>query len=115
MTGLGVIQPRDITNFSLSYSKNRQSAYNVFQVSNHVDLREKWTLDTTLLLNMQHDNTGGKSYDISPTARAAYMLRNNLTVDGQFGIDWNKNSNSVFQTSSTSWREFFSFGGRYSF
>jgi hypothetical protein len=115
MTGLGVIQPRDITNFSLSYSKNRLSAYNVFQVSNHVDLREKWTLDTTLLLNMQHDNTGGKSYDISPTARAAYMLRNNLSVDGQFGIDWNKNSNSASQTSTTSWREFFSFGGRYNF
>jgi hypothetical protein len=115
MTGLGVIQPRDITNFSLSYSKNRQSAYEVFQVSNHVDLREKWTLDTTLLLNMQHDNTGGKSYDISPTARASYRLRNNLTVDGQFGIDWNKNSSSTFQTSSTSWREFYSLGGHYNF
>jgi hypothetical protein len=115
MTGLGVIQPRDITNFSLSYSKNRLSAYEGFQVSNHVDLREKWTLDTMLLLNMQHDNTGGKSYDISPTVRAAYMLRNNVSVDGQFGIDWNKNSSSASQTSTTSWREFFSFGGHYNF
>ena len=115
MTGMGVFQPRDITNFSLSYSKNQLAASEGFQVSNHVDLREKWTLDTMLLLNMQHDSTGGKSYDISPSVRAAYMLRNNVSVDGQFGIDWNKNSSSASQTSSTSWREFFSFGGRYSF
>jgi hypothetical protein len=115
MTGMGVFQPRDITNFNLSYTKGPTATSEGFQVSNHVDLREKWTLDTTLFLNMQHDNAGGKSNDISPSERVAYRLSNNLSVDGQFGIDWNKNTSSVFQTSATSWREFFSFGGRYNF
>jgi hypothetical protein len=115
MTGMGVFQPRDITNFNLSYSKSKSSTSEAFQVSNHVDLREKWTLDTTLALSLQHDNMGGKSYDISPSERVAYMFTNKLSVDGQFGIDWNKNSSSASQTTWTSWREFFSFGGRYNF
>jgi len=119
MTGMGVIRPGDITNFSLSYSKSKQAVQQVasesFQVSNHTDLNEKWTLDTACRLSFQSDNTGGKSYDLSPSVRANYKLRRNLSTDGQFGLDWNKNSSSSMQTSSRSFREFVSIGGRYDF
>jgi hypothetical protein len=115
MTGMGVFQPRDVTNFNLSYTKGQLNKTESFQVSNHTDLKEKWTLDTTLRLALQSDNTGGKSTDLSPTVRATYRVRNNLSTDAQLGIDWTKNSSSVLQSSSRSLREFFSLGFRLDF
>jgi hypothetical protein len=113
MTGMGVFRSGDVTNFSLSYTKSPSSSAEAFQVSNHVDLQEIWTLDTTLSLSMQNYNLG-KSYDISPSIRAGYRVRSNITVDGQFGINWNKNSSNE-QSSSKALREYISFGGRYDF
>jgi hypothetical protein len=115
MTGMGVIKPLDVTNFSLSYTKGQLSQTEAFQFSNHVALIEKWMLDTTFRLSFQSDSTGGKSNDISPTARVSYQVRNNLAVDGQLGLDWNNSSNSVLQSSTKSFRDFISFGFRLNF
>jgi hypothetical protein len=115
LTGMGIFQPRDVTNFNLSYTKSKLNRNTAFQVSNHSDLKEKWTLDTTLRLNMQSDNSGGKSNGISPTLRVSYRVKSNISVDGQLGIEWSKNSSSVLQSSSRSLREYISFGGRYDF
>lgn len=109
-TGFGIIRPSDTTNFSVSYTKGQLSKSEAFQASNHVDLQEKWTLDTTLHLGVQSDNTGGTSDDISPTARVTYKLRRNLSTDAQLGLDWSKTTSSVLQSSTTSHREFFSLG-----
>lgn len=114
-TGLGVIRPQDTTNFSVSYSKGALIAAEGFQASNHVDLQEKWTLDSTFLLSLQNDNTGGKMHDISPTIRVAYKIRRNLSADTQLGLDWNKTSSSVLQSTSTALREFVAFGFRLDF
>ena len=122
MTGMGVIQPRDITNFNLNYTKSQQSTSVAFQVSNHVDLREKWTLDTTFRLSTQSSTPDSKSNDLSPTVRASYKLRNNMTLDGQFGLDWNRYSSTITDSSNTTssytakaFRKYYSFGGRYDF
>ena len=122
MTGMGVIRARDITNFSLSFTKGQLNKVESVQVSNHVDLQEKWTLDSSMRLSLQSDNTGGKSNDLSPTFRLAYRVRNNLTADGQLGLDWNKTSTNILQpnstpvqSSSTAFREFISFGFQLSF
>ena len=45
---MGVLQPRDVTNFNVSYTKGPVTTSEAFQASNHLDLLEKWTLDTTL-------------------------------------------------------------------
>ncbi len=50
LTGVGVIQPHDITNFSVSYTKGKVTSSEAFQVSNHLDLLEKWTLDSIYAL-----------------------------------------------------------------
>ena len=115
MTGMGVIKPRDVTNFSLSYTKGQLTKTEAFQFSNHADLIEKWTLDSTFRLSFQSDSFGGKSNDISPTARVSYQVRNNLAADAQLGLDWTKSSSSALQSSSTSFREFMSIGFRLNF
>jgi hypothetical protein len=121
MTGIGVLQARDVTNFNLSYTKGPITTSEAFQASNHVDLLEKWTLDTTLRISTQSGN-GSKSNDLSPTVRASYKVRNNLTADGQLGLDWSKYTSSITDAlnntssySTSSFREFVSFGGRYDF
>ncbi|OIR10754.1 hypothetical protein GALL_75250 [mine drainage metagenome] len=114
-TGLGVIRSQDTTNFSVSYSKGALITAEGFQASNHVDLQEKWTLDSTFVLNFQSDNTGGKMNDVAPTIRVAYKLRRNLSTDAQLGLDWNKTSSSVLQSTSTALREFVAFGFRLDF
>jgi hypothetical protein len=115
ITGMGVIKSGDITNFSLSYTKGQLNQSEAFQFSNHMGLNEKWMLDSTFRLSFQSDNYGGKSNDISPTARVSYQMRNNLAVDAQLGLDWNKSSSSALQSSTKSFRDFISFGGRLNF
>ena len=114
-TGLGVIRAQDTTNFSVSYSKGALITAEGFQASNHVDLQEKWTLDTTFFLNFQSDNTGGKMNDVAPTIRVAYKLRRNLSTDVQLGLDWNKTSSAVLQSTSNMLREFVALGFRLDF
>ena len=112
---MGVIQPGDVTNFSLSYTKGELTKAEAFQASNHADLKEKWTLDSTFHIGVQSDNTGGKSNDISPTVRVTYKVRNNLTAETQLGLDWVKTTSSVLQSSTRSLREFVSLGFRFDF
>ncbi len=113
--GIGVIKPHDITNFSLSYTKGQLIKTEAFQFGNHADVIERWTLDTTFRLSRQTDNMGGKSSDVSPTARVSYQVRNNLAADGQLGLDWTNSSSSVLQSSSKAFRKFISFGFRLNF
>lgn len=112
-TGLGMFRPNDVTNFSVSYTKSQQTTGQAFQVSNHIDLDDKWTLDSALSLNFQSISTGSsKSNDIAPSVRASYKVRNNLTADGQLGLDWSHTTTSVVDTSNTanSLREYIALG-----
>jgi hypothetical protein len=117
LTGMGVFQPGDITNFSLSYSKSQQTSSEAFQVSNHSDLKEKWTLDSALRLSHQGSSVGSSFNDLSPSVRASYRMKNNLTVDAQLGLDWSKTSTTIndSSSSSTTLREFVSFGFQLTF
>lgn len=115
LTGNGIIQPHDITNFSVSYSKSQLNNSKSFQFSNHSDLQEKWALDVSAHLNLQSDNMGGKATGISPTAKVSYKIINNLTADTQLGVDVTKSSSSVFQTSTTTTRYFMSLGVQWNF
>ena len=115
LTGVGIIKPGDVTNFSLSYTKSRQAISEAFQVSNHTFLDEKWTLDSVLHLGNFSDNSGGNSVDLAPSLRASYRIRNNLTADAQLGVDWTWSKSEVLQTKTNSTREFVAFGFSLSF
>ena len=115
LTGMGVFQPRDVSNFSFSYTKSMTSVSESLQCSNHSDIGEKMSLDTTLGFGNQADTVGGKSNNVSPSARISYKVKNNLTLDGQLGLTWSKTSSSVLQNSSNSFQDFLSFGFRLDF
>jgi hypothetical protein len=115
LTGLGVFVSRDVTNFGVTYSKSETSASESLQCSNHSDVSEKFSLDTSLSMTMQNDNVGGKSSSLSPSERVSYRLKNNLTLDGQLGLTWSKNSSEALQNSSSSFQDFLSFGFRFDF
>ncbi len=115
LTGNGVIRPHDITNFTVSFSKGPTSTAESFQFGNHMDLQEKWALDLTMHFTHQGDISGGTANDISPVVRLTYRVRNNFSLDGQLGLDMTKFSNSVFQTTTTTFRYFASFGFQLNF
>jgi len=115
LTGNGIIKPRDITNFVVSYSKSQLNNAESFQFSNHSDLQEKWSLDTTARLSLQSDTTGGKAIDMSPTVRVTYRMVNNFSIDSQLGMDVTKQTSSVFQTTTTTMRYFASIGFQWVF
>lgn len=113
-TGLGVFRTGDVTNFSLSYSKGPSTVSKAFQVNNHADLQEKKTLDTALSLSAQNYSTG-KSYSINPSAGMGYALRKDLTIDGHFGINYNKTMSNQLNSSTSTFGWDISFGGRFNF
>jgi hypothetical protein len=117
MTGMGLFQTRDVTNFNVSYTKGQLIAAKAFQVSNHSDVQEKWMVDTVFRMYFQSVNTGSKSTSISPSARVSYKVRSNLTADGQLGLDWSKFTATILDSSFTtkSRREYISLGFRYDF
>jgi hypothetical protein len=115
LTGMGVFNPRDVTNFGVTYSKSETSSGESFQCSNHSDVGEKWSLDSSLSVGFQKDNVGGKSNNISPSERVSYRFKSNLTLDAQLGLSWSKTSSEALQSSSNSFQDFLSFGFRFDF
>lgn len=115
LTGTGVFLPRDVSNLGVNYTKSMTSTAESFQLSNHADMSEKWTLDTILSLAHQTDNVGGKSDNFSPTGRVSYKMKNNLTLDSQLGLTWSTTSNSTLLTSSRTFQDFVSAGFRFDF
>jgi hypothetical protein len=86
-----------------------------FQGSNHSFIDEKWSLDSLLHLGFYTDSSGGTSTDLTPSIRASYKVRNNLTADTQLGIDRTWTKSNVLQSSSTTTREFVALGFSLSF
>jgi hypothetical protein len=78
-------------------------------------MAEKWTLDSTLGLATQSDSSGGKSNNLSPSARVSYKMKTDLTLDSQLGLTWSTTSNDALATSSKSFQDFLSFGFRFDF
>ena len=115
LTGMGVFRARDVTNFGVTYSKSETSSSESLQCSNHTDVGDQWSLDSSLTLGFQKDNVGGKSNNFSPSERVSYRLKSNLTLDGQLGLSWSKTSSEALQSSSNSFQDFLSFGFRFDF
>jgi hypothetical protein len=112
LSGSDVISARDMSMCSLSYSKSRLSTGETLLLYNHSYPRELWTLDTTMRLNWQTDNTGGKVNTIAPVVRVGYRLRSSLTLEGEGGVDWTKSTPATLPESRTT-RKYFSVGFRW--
>lgn len=114
LIGNDVLASRDVTMFSLSYTKSPFSADKTLLVNNHAYLKERWTIDTTLRLFSQADNSGGKETVIAPTLKLGYRVKDNLTLETEVGIELTKATPSVLQSSKTT-RKYYSFGFRWDY
>lgn len=112
LSGSDVITQRDMTMGTLSYTKNPFLNGKSILLYNHSYPRELWTLDSTLRLYWQTDNTGGKVSTTSPVFKVGYRLRNSLTMEGEGGVDWTKTNPTVSPPSNTT-RKYFSIGLRW--
>lgn len=115
LAGMGVFKPRDVTSLSVNYSQSETSKNKGLQLSNHSDIAEKWTLDSTMGATLQTDNTGGKTNSYSPSLRLSYRMKNYLTLDSQLGLTWSTTSSSSLQTGSRTFQDNISFGFRFDF
>lgn len=114
LSGNDVISQRDITMGTLSYTKSPSLNGKMLMLYNHAYPRDLWTLDSTLRLNWQTDNTGGKVSTIAPVFKVGYRLRSSLTLEGEGGMDRTKNTPAVLPESKTT-RKYFSLGFRLDF
>lgn len=112
LSGSDLISARDMSMCSLSYSKSRFTTGETLLLYNHSYPRELWTLDTTLRLFWQTDNTGGKVNTAAPVLKVGYRLKSSLTLEGEGGVDWTKSTPSAMPSSTTT-RKYFSVGFRW--
>ena len=83
-------------------------------LNNHAPVGELWTLDTTLRLYWQTDNTGGKENIIALMLKLGCRLKSNLTLETGGGIELTKATPSALQSSNTN-RKYFTMGFRWDF
>jgi len=114
LSGSDVFSLRDITMGSLSYTKSKFVTGEMLMLYNHAYFRELWTLDSSLRLSWQTDSTGGKVRTTAPVFRTGYRMRNNLTLEGEGGVDWSTISPIGVPTSRTT-RLYLSLGFRWDF
>ena len=114
VSGSDVISQRDTTMISLGYSNSRVMRGLSLLLYNRSYFRELWNLDSTLRLYRQSDNAGGRVNTVAPQLKLGYLLRNNLTLEAEGGIDWTNSSSSTAPASKTT-REYFSLGMRWDF
>jgi hypothetical protein len=114
VSGSDVISMRDTSMFGLSYSTSRVVHGVSLLLYNRSFIRELWTLESTLRFYRQSDNTGGKVRATSPQLKLGYLLRNNLTLEAEGGIDWTNSSPGAAPATKTT-RQYFSLGFRWDF
>lgn len=114
LSGTNVISSNDISTGSLSYTHSNTSSGIAALLNSRLFLDELWTLDGTLRLYWQKDDLGGKQTSVSPVFRVGYRWRNDLTLEGEGGMDWIKTDTSGVQPTKTTMK-YFSVGFRWDY
>lgn len=114
LIGNDVLTSHDITMFSVSLTKSEEVKGITLLMNNHAFLQGQWTLDSTLRYYLQNDSMGGEVTTISPIARLSYRVKSSLTLEGECGVDWTKNTPNELSSSKTV-RQYFALGFRSDF
>lgn len=114
LIGNDVFSSRDISMFSLSYTRSPMLTGKTLLLNSHSYIRELWTLDTTLRLYWQADNMGGKESIASPMLKLGYRVKSSLTLETEGGIEWTKVTPSTLQASKIN-RKYITLGFRWDY
>jgi hypothetical protein len=95
LSASNLIAIRDLSSFSLSYTKSPTSNSQFVYLNNRAFTSESWTFDSTLrfifqgthYLDSASNVVTSRQTMVSPVIRASYLLRRNLTLEGELGGD----------------------------
>jgi hypothetical protein len=116
LIGTGLYKAGDIWTLSATKSAGGNVSSTSFFIYNHMDMLYKqygWGLDTSLQIYKQTDQFNAVTSRFSPTVRATYRLKEQLTFDADMGFENTKNEGA--QVTTTSLRFFGSAGVRWDF
>ncbi|MDD5056491.1 MAG: hypothetical protein PHQ60_01375 [Sideroxydans sp.] len=113
LVGSGIYKEGDIWSINTSITTSSEVNGQSLSLSNHFPFNNGWATDTMLSFYRQTDQTGGVTSRISPTLRGTYRIRDQLTFEGDIGVDSGTFEGS--QSSTKSSRFFFSSGLRWDF
>jgi hypothetical protein len=113
LIGSNLITSNDITIMSLSYTSGLTYKGQSFFIYNRSNLSNKWSLDTSLQLNKYIYDSGALITRIMPMLRAAYQIRQTLSLDMDAGIELSRTETET--QISNGRRQFFSLGFRWDF
>jgi hypothetical protein len=114
LIGNDVYSSHDVSTFSLSLTRSPLMTGKTLLFNSYSNIRELWTLDTTLRLYWQNDNLGNKQSLIAPTLKLGYRVKNNLTLETEGGIELTNLAPSALPASKIN-RKYFSLGFRWDF
>jgi hypothetical protein len=122
MSASNLMLKRDLSTFSLSYSKSPHTNSQFFYLNNRAFTSDTWTFDSTLRLVVSHVHYFDSASNLvtatqtilSPVFRTSYLMRSNLTIEGEIGGDYGKLRYSSLQP-STNKRLYVSTGFRWDF
>jgi len=119
LTGNNLWLGNDVGVFGLSYLDS-QTFYGLSPSVSYRWSLNKWTFDTSLRLFQQRmsstsSSTGSTSLRWSPTFRVSYRLRDNFNIDGEGGIEYSKDNNASWSTTTNTTRKYLSLGLRWDY
>ena len=116
LIGTGLYKSGDIWSFSATLNTSSTVRGNSFYVYNHMDMnygKNVWGLDSSVQLYKQTDQFNAVTTRFSPTVRASYRLREQLTFDADLGVESTKSEGT--QVTTKVLRVFGSAGVRWDF
>lgn len=111
--GNNIVSNLDIWSVSVNFMSGSLSSGRSIFIYNHQVPKERWAVDTSWLYFKQDNLGSGVVTRNTPMVRATYRYKDNLSFDGDFGLEFS-NASGAFQTSSSS-RKFFSLGLNWDF
>lgn len=92
-------------------------AYNAQNLafSHSLMLGDRWRVDTSLRYYQEHRDAGQKTWQFSPSLRANYRFRDNMSFEAQLNIDRTHTDDPSAITKTDNWREMLFAGYRWDF
>ncbi|HAF44015.1 MAG TPA: hypothetical protein DCK83_03510 [Gallionellaceae bacterium] len=111
--GSNLLREGDTWSASLSFSNGSAVKGNSLFFYNHTQFNSGWTMDSSLQFSNHTDQNGGTSKRTAPMVRGSYRIRDELYVDGDFGLEF-ANYSGPTQSDKTT-RTTYSLGMRWDF
>ncbi|MDD2700160.1 MAG: hypothetical protein PHH36_02875 [Sideroxydans sp.] len=101
LIGTGLYKTGDIWSFSATLNTSSLVKGNSFFVYNHTDMKYRqygWGLDSSLQLYKQTDQFNAVTTRFSPTVRASYRMKEQITLDAELGFESTKSEGASVTT-----------------